>query len=180
MDINYVGDFYQHTFDTSKDGKTNFKLYDEFDTYQKYFKDVGMVIDTTSLSHSYRCTPQACDFIKSKLGIDIESHKEEESEVLLISDTQRINEIYNSDKTVKLFYQKHYEFGCFSQNWGKSKGQDHYVDVCVLLYPAAMKAFKNNDFDALPASSRNKLYVACTRANRNIYFVEQKHLNKFR
>jgi len=180
VDINFVGDFYQHTFDTSKDGKTNSKLYDEFDTYQKYFKDVGMVIDTTSLSHSYRCTPQACDFIKSKLGIDIESHKKEESEVLLISGTRRINEIYNSDKTVKLFYQKHYEFGCFSQNWGKSKGQDHYVDVCVLLYPAAMKAFKNNDFDALPTSSRNKLYVACTRANRNIYFVEQKHLNKFR
>ena len=180
LDINFVGDFFQHTFDTSTDGRTNAKLYDSFDSYQKHFQNVGLEIDTSSLSHSHRCTPQVCGFIKNHLGIDIESHKEEESEVQLINDKQRIEEIYRCEHTVKLFFQKHYEFDCLSQNWGKSKGQDHYIDVCVALYPAAMKAFKNNNFDALPASSRNKLYVACTRANKNIYFVEQKHLNKFK
>ena len=180
VDINFVGDFFQHTFDTSRDGKLHAKLYDDFDVYKKHFEDVGLTPDTTSLSHSHRCTSQVCEFIQNNLGIDIESHKEEASEVQLVSDNQRISEVYTCEQTVKLFYQKHYEFGCYSQNWGKSKGQDHYIDVCVLLYPAAMKAFKNNKFDALPASSRNKLYVACTRANRNIYFIEQKLLNKFK
>jgi DNA helicase II / ATP-dependent DNA helicase PcrA len=180
VDINFVGDFYQHTFDTSNDGNTNLKLYDEFNAYQKHFKDVGMAIDTTSLSHSYRCTSQVCEFIRNYIGIDIESHKEEESEVLLITGKQRIKEIYSCEQTVKLFYQKYYDFDCVSQNWGKSKGQDHYIDVCIALYPAAMKAFKNNSFKTLPASSRNKLYVACTRANRNIYFIEQKQLNPFK
>lgn len=180
LDINFVGDFFQHTFDTSADGRTNSNLYDDFDSYKKHFENVGLEIDTSSLSHSYRCTPQVCEFIKNNLGIDIESHKEEDSEVQLIEDKRRIEEIYRCEHTVKLFFQKYYEFDCLSQNWGKSKGQDHYIDVCVALYPAAMKAFKNNNFDDFPASSRNKLYVACTRANRNIYFVEQKHLNKFK
>jgi superfamily I DNA/RNA helicase len=180
VDINFVGDFFQHTFDTSTDGRTNAKLHDDFDSYQKHFKDAGLEVDTTSLSHSHRCTRQVCEFIKNHLGVDIESHKEDESEVQLITDKQRIEDIYGCENTVKLFFQKHYEFDCFSQNWGKSKGQDHYVDVCVALYPAAMKAFKENNFNALPASSRNKLYVACTRANRNIYFIEQKYLNKFK
>ncbi len=178
VDINFVGDFYQHTFDTSKDGKINASLYDDFATYKKHFEDVGLNSDTTSLSHSHRCTEQVCKFIRDNLSIDIWSGKQEVSEVKLISDNQHTNEIYNCDQTVKLFYQRHYEFGCYSQNWGKSKGQDHYIDVCVALYPAAMKAFKNNNFDALPASSRNKLYVACTRANRSIFFIEQKDLNK--
>jgi ATP-dependent DNA helicase UvrD/PcrA len=180
VDINFVGDFFQHTFDTSTDGRTNSKLYDDFDTYLYHFTDVGMDIDTTSLSHSYRCTPQVCEFIRNNLGIHIESHKKEISEVLLITDKQRIREIYDCEQTVKLFFQKHYEFDCLSQNWGKSKGQDHYLDVCVSLYPAAMKAFSNGGLGALPPSSRNKLYVACTRANRNIYLIEQKHLDQFR
>ena len=180
VEINFVGDFFQHTFDTSKDGKINSKLYDKFDVYQKHFKEVGLDIDTTSLSHSYRCTPKVCEFIRNNLGINIESHKKESSDVELVKDEQRIKEVYYCKQTVKLFFQKCYEFDCLSQNWGKSKGQDHYIDVCILLYPAAMKALKNNDFSTLPDSSRNKLYVACTRANRSIYFIEQKNLNKFR
>jgi len=180
VDINFVGDFFQHTFDTSRDGQTNLGLYDDFDIYQNHFKGEGLQIDTTSLSHSYRCTSQVCEFIKHHLGIDIGSHKEEESEVQLVTNKQLIEEIYGCEQTVKLFYQKYYEFDCLSQNWGKSKGQDHYIDVCIALYPAAMKALKNDSFDVLPASSRNKLYVACTRANRNIYFIEQKHLDKFK
>jgi ATP-dependent DNA helicase UvrD/PcrA len=180
IDINFLGDFFQHTFDTSKDGKTNSTLYDDFDTYLNHFTEVGMSTDTTSLSHSYRCTPKVCEFIRNSFGIDIKSHKDEASEVLLVSDERKIRDIFQCDKTVKLFFQKYYEFDCLSQNWGKSKGQDHYLDVCISLYPAAMKAFMNDDFETLPASSRNKLYVACTRANRNIYLVDQKYLNKYR
>lgn len=181
LNIHYVGDFYQHTFDTSKDGNVNKSIYDDYDSYQKHFRDVGMIIDTTMLSHSYRCTPQVCDFITNNIGIDIQSHKENTSNVVLMTDEEQIMRIFSNDETVKLFYQNHMKYPCFSQNWGKSKGLDNYTNVCIALYPAAMKSFKLEDFSALPASSRNKFYVACTRANQNIYFVEEskiKHLKK--
>lgn len=42
---------------------------------------------------------------------------------------------------VKLFYEQHYS--CYSKNWGVSKGQDHYVDVCVVLN---VKAWKQDPF----------------------------------
>ncbi|HGU9215281.1 TPA: DNA helicase UvrD, partial [Escherichia coli] len=33
---------------------------------------------------------------------------------------------------------------------------------------------------ALPPSSRNRLYVACSRARGNIYFIPESHLRRFR
>lgn len=180
LDINFVGDFYQHTFDTSRDGVVNKALYDNFEAYKSIFEKVGMTADTTTLSHSYRCTPAVCQFITEKLWIEIHSHKEEQSEVKLISEPEEVMEKFNCENTVKLFFQNHAKYPCFSQNWGKSKGQDHYGDVLVMLYPAAMKAFKDEKFNDLPASSRNKLYVACTRANNNLYFAEEALVRKYR
>ncbi|MEE8058529.1 MAG: DNA helicase UvrD [Pseudomonadales bacterium] len=174
LNICLVGDFYQHTFDTSRDGNVNKSLYDDFEAYRTHFQDVGVVPDTTTLSHSYRCTPQVCEFITENLGIDIQSHKKTSSEVLFIDDEEKIEEKYSCNETIKLFYQNHIKYLCFSQNWGKSKGQDHYIDVCIMLYPVAMKAYEAGDLKSLTASSKNKLYVACTRANCNIFFVEEK------
>ena len=179
LNINFVGDFYQHTFDTSRDGNVNQSIYDELASYMNHFRVVGVTPDTTTLSHSYRCTSQVCEFITQVLGINIQSHKVTSSEILMINDIDQIMEKFACTETVKLFYQDHKKYPCFSQNWGKSKGQDHYIDVCIMLYPAAMKAYLKGDFRTLSASSRNKLYVACTRANSNIFFVEEtqvKHL----
>lgn len=176
LGICLVGDFYQHTFDTSRDGNTNKNLYEDFERYKQHFQDVGVTPDTSTLSHSWRCTPDVCRFISESLGINIKSHKEEASEVVQITEDVLIEEKFRCDKTIKLFFRNHSKYPCFSQNWGKSKGLDHYHDVCIALYPASMKAYQNGDFNRLPSSSRNKLYVACTRANNNIYFVEEKKL----
>ena len=180
LDINFVGDFYQHTFDTSRDGTVNKSLYDDFDTYKAKFEAAGMTIDTESLSHSYRCTPEICQFITEKLGIEICSHKKHHSEVMFISEAEEVFEKFKCEHTVKLFFKNHVKYPCFSQNWGKSKGQDNYGDVLVFLYAAAMKAFKNDNFKDFPTSSRNKLYVACTRANDNLYFAEEVSVKKYR
>jgi len=179
LDVCLVGDFYQHTFDTSRDGNTNRNLYEDFERYKQHFQDVGVTPDTSTLSHSWRCTPDVCQFISEMLGINIESHKGETSEVVQITDDALIEEKFRCDATIKLFFKNHSKYSCFSQNWGKSKGLDHYYDVCIALYPAAIKAYQNGNFSSLPASSRNKLYVACTRANNSIYFVEEKRLKQF-
>jgi len=180
LTINFVGDFYQHTFDTSRDGNVNQSLYDDFEAYKAHFSGVGMTPDTSTLSHSYRCTPQVCEFITEQLGIDIQSHKGTSSDVVMVTDEEQIMEKFACDETIKLFYQNHIRYPCFSQNWGKSKGQDHYTDVCIILYPIAMKAYQDRDLRNLAASSRNKLYVACTRANNNIFFVEESRVKHFK
>ncbi len=174
LDIIFVGDFYQHTFDTSRDGNVNKSIFDDFETYKSHFHDVGMTQDTMTLSHSYRCTPQVCEFITEQLGINIQSHKETSSDVLIITDIEQIMEKFACNETIKLFYQNHMKYPCFSQNWGKSKGQDHYKDVCIMLYPAAMKAYQDGGLRNMKASSRNKLYVACTRAEQTITSFSSK------
>ena len=77
---------------------------------------------------------------------------------------------------VKLFYQKHYSFNCFSKNWGDSKGIDKYDDVCVVLNKNTEKLFKNNELHKLNPLTRNKFYVACTRARGNLHFISESSL----
>ena len=91
---------------------------------------------------------------------------------------EQIQIIFHDESIVKLFYQNHRGYSCYSQNWGKSKGQDHYNDVCVVLNQTAMMAYKSGSLDNLAPSSRNKLYVACTRANRNLYFIEESRVER--
>ncbi|MFV1872742.1 MAG: hypothetical protein ACMZ64_05385 [Oleiphilus sp.] len=180
IDICLVGDFYQHTFDTSKDGNVNRNLYDDFERYKQHFEVVDVRCDTETLSHSWRCTPDVCRFISEYLGIEIESHKDETSEVVQLVDDSVIREKFLCNETVKLFFKNHSKYPCYSLNWGKSKGLDHFTDVCVALYPASLKAFLSEDFSSFPASSRNKLYVACTRANKNLYFLDQAKLKSYK
>lgn len=180
MDINFVGDFFQHTFDTSRDGKLHSDLYDDFGKYQAHFEKAGLTPDTQTLSHSWRCTPSVCEFITQNIGVNINSHRQDESEVRFISDEAEYIEKFNCPETVKLFYQNHKKYPCFSENWGKSKGQDHYQDVCVVLNGVASKAFKKSSLTELVSSSRNKLYVACTRANNSLFFVEEAKLKEFK
>ncbi|MCZ6412819.1 DNA helicase UvrD, partial [Cronobacter sakazakii] len=67
-----------------------------------------------------------------------------------------------------------------SMNWGVSKGLDHFQDVCIVMGPAHWKLLTRQELAALPPSSRNRLYVACSRARGNIYFVPETHLRRFR
>lgn len=173
MDILLVGDFYQHTFDTSRDGPTNKNLFDDFTRYQKHFSDIGITVDKDTLSHSYRCSPSVCAFVRKNLGINIKSHREEETGIYCLDGEKTSKNFFYDDNVVKLFFKEHNKYLCHSNNWGKSKGLDKYDDVCVALYPKAFKAYTSGDFSKLPASSRNKLYVACTRANRSLYFMNE-------
>lgn len=175
-----VGDFYQHTFDTSRDGPTNRNLYNYYETYRKHFMNIGVTVDTETLSHSHRCSPSVCAFVKKFLGINIASHREEETGVFYLKGEKTVTELFYDDNVVKLFFKEHNKYSCYSNNWGKSKGLDKYGDVCVALYPKASNAYFSGDFSTLPASSRNKLYVACTRSNRSLYFVNELDLKNLK
>lgn len=180
LNILFVGDFYQHTFDTSKDGNTQSNLHADYEKYKIKFKNAGLAVDENILNNSHRCSPSTCDFISSELGIPIGSHKSNSTEIIVIDDQEAADKIFNNNEIVKLFYSGHSKYNCFSNNWGKSKGRDCYQDVCVVLYKKSAALLQAGKLKDLPVSSKNKLYVACSRASGNIYFVPDSIYKKFK
>jgi len=180
LDIRLVGDFYQHTFDTSRDGNTQKSLHECFDKYCAKLNKAGFEVDLTSLSNSYRCSPSVCSFVSKKIGIDILSHRKDEVVVEYVDKVAEIDSIFNNDSVVKLFYQKSDSYTGNTANWGNTKGLDHFQDVCVVLNPTTLKAFDSSTLDKLNPTTKNKLYVACTRAKGNLYFVPEKSLKKYK
>lgn len=169
----YVGDFYQHTYDTSRDGQTNVNLHEDYEKYKKRFVKAKMTLDLKSLIKSRRCSKSVCDFIEKNIGIEIESDSDRITDVELIEDADKVNVIYASNDVIKLFYEEHYKYDCYGQNWGASKGLDHYTDVCVVLSPRALKAYKAGALSTINAGTRNKLYVACSRARGSLTFIPE-------
>jgi DNA helicase II / ATP-dependent DNA helicase PcrA len=173
-----VGDFYQHTFDTSRDGNTQKGLHDCFIKYCKKLENAGYSIDSKSLSNSYRCSPSVCDFVESNLKIKIKSHRDDKVKVTLLENINEIEQIFSDHSIVKLFYQKSNAYNGNTENWGNTKGLDHFQDVCVVLNPTTYKAFVSGKLAQLAPITKNKLYVACTRARGNLYFISESMLKK--
>jgi DNA helicase II / ATP-dependent DNA helicase PcrA len=173
LSATYVGDFFQHTFDTSRDGNVNASLHNDYNAYKAKFKAAKLKVDTESLKKSRRCSRSVCDFITEKLGIPIEAHDDREGVVRYEDDPAKALALYEDQGTVKLFYEDHHKYACYSQNWGASKGVDQYQDVCVVLNPANVKAWQNGNLREINAKTRNKLYVACSRARGNLTFVPE-------
>lgn len=181
VDVLLVGDFFQHTYETSQDGPKNKNLHTDLASYHKRFAAVGMAVDTVSLSKSYRCSPSVCDFIRERLGVEIHSHSNAESDVLFVDDAADAERLFADDRVVKLFYKEHKKYPCFSDNWGSSKGADHYKDVCVALNGTTEHLVNGGTLKATTSlQTRNKLYVACSRPRRHLYFVSEKLFKKFK
>lgn len=178
MDLNinmlFTGDFFQHTYDTSRDGNVNAKLFDDVHSYEKRFEDKGFHCDKNTLNKSWRCGPNICEFVSAKLGIDISSNLDNNAnEVILIDDQSKIESILNDDNIIKLHFRNSSKYGPNHKNWGETKGEDNYGDVCVLLNKSTAKKFFKDDLKTLPSSTKNKLYVAITRAHGTAYLIEE-------
>lgn len=180
LEIILVGDFYQHTFDTSRDGNTNKNLHTDYKKYIKHFEDIGVKPNREYLNKSWRCSPTVCNYITENLGIDIHSHSEVETTVKFISNEDEADMIFKDNNIVKLFYRENYKYECFSRNWGDCKGENCYKDVCVVLNKTSMKYYNQNNLTALKPVTKNKLYVAISRASRNIFLISEELLKKYK
>lgn len=180
MKIRFVGDFFQHTFDTSRDGNVNRNLHNNYESYIQRFSTAGFTVDLLQLSKSYRCSKSICDFVSEKLGIAIESYHDTVTDVSLIQSNEEIYRIVENSEIIKLFYQNSRKYNCYSANWGETKGQDHYTDVCVVLNNKTYEQFINDKLDEMNVKTRNKLYVACTRARRTLYFIPERLLSSYK
>ena len=165
-----VGDFYQHTFDTSRDGRTNENLHKKYDNYQKRLLDAGFEVDANTLSVSYRCGPEVCSIINNKLGIKI-LPKKGPTRTQRINDDVTAQKIVSDNEVIKLFRESSRKYKCRSDNWGNSKGLE-YKKVCVVLDGNGAKAVDNGDENLAP-QTRNKLYVALTRGSDYVYLLNQ-------
>ena len=180
MDLLFVGDFYQHTYTSSRDGPLNKGLHNDYEKYKKRFRKAGLVVDMTSLSKSHRCSASVTKFIREHIGIEIHSHTERATEVSHVTNQKEVDDHHACATTVKLFIQEHVKFGCHSENWGGSKGQDHHSDVCVVMHQAAYKAYLAGGLREISPLTRSKLYVACSRASGNLYLAQDKLFKKFK
>jgi len=175
----FVGDFFQHTFDTSRDGIVNKTLHDDYENYIKLFKTKGLEINNTALIKSYRCSDTICNFIMEKLNINIESHRACETNIEMLDTKENILNVFDNNEIVKLFYQNRKNYKCNAMNWGESKGDDSCHDVCVVLNKKSYDMFCKDKLFELPPSTKNKLYVALTRARNNIYLINQADLDRY-
>lgn len=180
INILLVGDFYQHTFDTSRDGRINSTLHDDYNKYEERFSNQKVSVNKEYLNKSHRCTKSVCEFITSKLGIEIESHKSIDSTVVFVEDKDEIKRIYEDDSIIKLFYRENYKYHCYSRNWGDCKGENHYNDVCVVLNKTSMDKYVKGKLNELKPISKNKLYVACSRANNNLFLINENEIKHWK
>lgn len=175
--VQLVGDFYQHTFSTSRDGNRRQRLHSSYENYVNEFLHLGYNVDVDSMSLSYRCSENVCNFISENIGVKITSGVSHKTVVRFL-DENEILPVFNDKSIVKLFYKMHDKYRGNTGNWGAVKGLDCFGDVCVVVNKTTMKYFRSKDFSEINEQTKNKLYVACTRAKGNLYFLAQDDLDK--
>ena len=144
-------------------------------SYEARFLHKGFMCDNTTLKNSWRCSANVCDYIIKNLGINIYSNRSsinDNTNVLRVTDSNQIQKILTNDCIVKLHYQNSSSYGSEHKNWGDTKGEDCYRDICVMLNKTTLKLEKAGQLRNLPPSTKNKLYVAITRARGNVYIID--------
>jgi len=179
-DLLLVGDFYQHTFDTSRDGNYNVSLFDNFDKYRKRIFQYGFQEHPLRLIKSHRCSHNVCELISKRLGISIDSGRHDNTAIEYVESQEFADRIFNNDSIIKLFYSQHSQYSCHSNNWGACKGEDLHHDICVVLNKTCGKKWIENTLHEIAPSTRNKLYVALTRARGNVYVLSEHLFYKFK
>lgn len=182
LEINFilVGDFYQHSVSGSNNSGKPFQkkkyLYTDYKEYCESLKNLGLEVDTHTLSKSYRCSENITSFIKKYLKINIDSLHKNEGEVIIVKSHDDASSIFNDDKITKLLYMESNKYKFNAINWGYSKG-DTFLNTAVVL----TKSIEDDLFDKdnnlkemtkIKQNSLNKFYVSLTRSKGNVYIIK--------
>lgn len=177
--VTMVGDFYQSSVSVSSRNTKPYKTISSINEFKECLTEEGLTIDEHSLQKSWRCPPKTCQFIQDNLGIMIEAHKEQEGDVIFISDKKQAKEKLLDSKIVKLIWDNRVKTLPKMEpinKWGYSKG-DTYCTVCIILtgkvtniLKKAFSSHKKPEFKS--PVSKNRFYVALTRAKGNTYLID--------
>lgn len=178
-----AGDPRQTTYLTNHNGRKNEKYRDG--KILDYLKDCKQLkdkysIDTDTLNHSWRCCEEICNYA-SKISSDFPNmnsnanYQNINCGVFLVKKND-IQSFYEQNRNVmQLRWDKRRkdvvsEIECM--NFGESKG---LTFECVLIYPTDdMKKWVEDHTIQLETGTRNKFYVAVTRAKYMVGIVWDK------
>ncbi len=175
-----VGDYNQHSVSGTNNSGIPFKKGNIIVSYEDYIENLkilGITVDNTTLIESRRCSKEVCEFIKRKLNIKIESSEKNTGKVNLITEADKIKEILNNNKIIKLVWNRADQYDFNAINWSYSKG-DTYKEICVILTDIYSNLMENDYVNLEPSISKNKLYVALTRSSGNVYIIKKQDLLK--
>ena len=176
-----VGDYYQHSVSGTNNSGKPFKIKKDEVCYNDFvatLKNAGFVVDEKTLRKSRRCTASVCNYVKEKLGIQIESANNEQGDVFWC--VVSAEDILNNPNIVKLVIMEAVNYKFNAMNWSYSKG-DTFNSVCVIL----TDKFDNMDDEefttkGIATSTINKLYVAMTRSKGNLYLMKSSTFKKIK
>lgn len=168
-----VGDYYQHSVSACNNTGKPFKTPKGDVPYANFIETVlkaGFEIDTTTLSTSRRCSADVCNYVRSKLGIDITSTGDNKGQVIWADNIA--NEVLSNDQITKLVYSEATRYSFSALNWSYSKG-DTVDCACVILTKDFEKLAEDNfSIKEISISTLNKLYVAMTRSRGDLYLIK--------
>lgn len=173
-----VGDYYQHSVSATNNSGKPFKKKSKDVSYIEFANElehIGFKVDTTTLNKSRRCSKEVCEYIRSKLGIEITSCNINHGSVIWVDDNA--SSILEDSTIIKLVYRDASSYTFRAINWSYSKG-DTLDSACVIL----TKDFENLDdknfsVNHISIVTLNKLYVAMTRSRSNLYLM---HFSTFK
>ena len=184
-DVVLVGDYYQHSVAARNNSGKPFAGRAKSVSYAEFVNDMekkGFSVDTTSLSASYRCSSEICEFVSRKLDISIKSSGVSNGRVRLVPDKEIEDVLHNPD-IVKLVDKESDKKDCSPcLNWSYSKG-DTYEHVCVILTGKCSGIVDDNfsfDCSEIKPATRNKLYVALTRTKGDLLLVTKKQFDRWK
>ncbi|WP_130860763.1 MULTISPECIES: RNA helicase [Bacillaceae] len=172
--VTLVGDFYQSTFASSRRGNKGRGVFATYKEYKNRFAKEGYFFDDELLVASHRCSNSVSSFVTDKLRIKMDSHRQDRTQIKYLEDTKEIKAVLDNDKVTKLFYQNSNKYSLNCNNWGNSKGLS-YSSVCVVLNPTTLKKYPDN-LHTLATQTLRKFYVACTRTEGDLYFIDQRKI----
>ncbi len=170
-----VGDYYQHSTNAKNNSGKPFKKGEEYVTFEDYIMDMkanGLEIDEKSLMKSRRCSVVLCEFIRKKLNVEIYGEKNKYNSNIKYLEKDEITKCLKNNDIVKLVESESNKYNFNSVNWGASKG-DTYESICIVLTKGTShileQKFKASE---IAQGTINKLYVAITRAKKDVYFIK--------
>lgn len=174
-EVHYVGDFYQSLVSNSNKRRgTPYSKITELSEMIDEFREKKFEVDTQTLRRSWRCSAEVCTFVNSRLGIPIESADEHDGSIVLLSNQLEIMRTLNNTEITKLMWSSAvpgYDLFPSTNKWGYSKG-DTYRDICVVLTDSTDHLLEDTELKLKP-QTLHRLYVALTRAKRNVFLVKR-------
>lgn len=180
-DILLVGDYFQHSVSaTNNSGKPfkNGKKEVGYDQFINELKINGYEVDLSTLNTSRRCSKEVCDFIRTKLSVNISSEGINQGSVMWVDEGAK--EILENNRILKLVYNKAESYDFRAMNWTYSKG-DTFDGVCVIL-TKNLEHIDDPDFvpKNLSTETVNRLYVAMTRSKSDLYLMKDSVFKKIK